>query len=498
MKKETYLHLRKQPKIFKTKILDAKKDFVPTFDEKVLRDIWYNRSFKNNVLYTTDGKKVVIISPGEYNPVDGPDFINAKIILSGKELCGDIEIHIKKSDWLKHRHLENFKYKNVLLHIFYEQDINEINYDINEICLKDVFDKDLYDKLDILDTKYVYKLDNLCGKNLSYKDYNYLEEILYSASEVRLNIKSEQFALWFYNKIYEEQLLYERVVEVFGYVNNRENFLLLSRLLPLQKVRKITQKFPSNEHKKVVETIFFGVSGFLENAEDIENKEISSYFLSLKQFWEKELKKYFSKIMSKTKWNYYKTMPTNYPERKIFAVSKLVTKFLNTSLNKLLLNIVINQPEDEVLNHYINIFYQPGEGFFATRSSFSSKEFKTKVALFSLEKVYVMLTNVIFPYLVYKSKTDKIEGLYQKVLKIYNSINYFEKNRVVKDFLNKLVIYPEYQKYFKSKLVFSQGIIQLYKDFCQPNKGECKNCTLPEIFKYKPNDSTKNIEILEM
>ncbi|MFQ3675087.1 MAG: DUF2851 family protein [Endomicrobiia bacterium] len=495
MKKETYIKLRSQNKVSPNRILDANNDFVPSFSEKMIRDIWYKHGFDNNLLVTLTGKKIMVVSPGEYNHSDGPDFINAKVIISGKELSGDVEIHVRKSDWLKHRHYENVKYKNVVLHVFYEEDIGKINYDIEELCLKDRLKKDFYDKLDIVNNKYIYKLENLCGKNLSHKDYVYLEEILYAAAEVRLNIKSEQFALWFYNKIREEQLLYERILEVFGYMNNRENFLLLSRILSLQKIRKITKTYPSSEQKKVVETLFFGVSGFFDKMEDDDTKD---YLLKLKQFWDKELKVHFNKIIDKTKWNYYKTIPISHPVRKIFAASKFVTKFLNIHLNQLILNIATTQTEEEILKHYCNIFYQEGEGFFATRSTFASKEFKTKIPLFSLEKVYIMLINVIFPYLIYKSRVDKIEGLYQKVLKTYNLINYSEKNKIVKDFLNKLIIYPEYQKYFKTKLIFSQGTIQLYKDFCQPNKGECKNCKLPEIFKYKPNDSTKNIEIIKL
>ncbi len=495
MKKETYYKIRKKNIISKDKLLQLHNDFMPEFCEDTIKNIWYKHGYKNESLRTTDGKKVIVLNAGEYNPVDGPDFVNAKIIVDGKELNGKVEVHLKRSDWIKHKHIDNPKYKDTIMHVFFEDDIDKINYNIDELCLKDKIDDKFIEELDIVNNKYVHRKNNLCGKSLFHKDYNYLEEILIASAEVRLNIKSEQFALWFYDKLREEQLLYERIAEVYGYMKNRENFMLLARLLPLKKIRKFVKQYSVGEQKKVIETIFFGVSGFLDGEKF--NSE-NDYWLRLKDNWEKSLKKYFKKTVDKTKWNYYKTMPTSYPERKIYALSKFVSQFVNIHINQHLLNTILLHNESEVLKHYINIFYQPAEDFFANKASFDSKDFGIKMPLFSKEKTYVMLINVIFPYLIYKSKSDDTKKIYDKVMKIYKSINYCEKNKIVKDFISKLIIYPEYRKYFESKLMFSQGIIQLYKDFCYPNKGECKYCKLPEVFKYKPNDSTDNFEFIRL
>jgi hypothetical protein len=140
-----------------------------------------------------------------------------------------------------------------------------------------------------------------------------------------------------------------------------------------------------------------------------------------------------------------------------------------------------------------------------------------KLLLILLSLSFFIL-NILFIKNVIKIKANDVEV--KLILKLQGDYSRYNKNPI----LTKITLYNPYQKIidfeniyltqeknnifstniklnnidFKSKLIFSQGIIQLYKDFCQPNKGECKRCKLPEIFKYKPNDSTENIEIIKL
>lgn len=491
MKVETYLRIREKSKSNINEILQVAEESSFYLSEEIIKSVWYKHGYKNE-LYTTDGEKVIVISPGDYNSKEGPDFVNAKIVVGEKQITTDVEVHRKKSDWIRHRHSKNKNYKNTKLHIFFENDTGKINYDLYEICLKNKINEEFYSTLDIIDNKYVIKKENLCGRNLSHRDYSYLEELLEAAARSRCLFKSEQFSLWFSTQNKEEQLLYERIAEVFGYINNRENFLLLSRILTLKKIRKILKLYRIVEHKKMLEAMFFGVSGFLDESSENE------YLQKLKSLWDKELKRYFNKTIHKNRWRYYKTMPLGYPERKIFALSHFVSKFISIKLNSYIIKVA-SMSEKEVVRHYTNIFYIPAEGYFATRVAFNSKQMNVKYALFGLEKVYVMLSNVIFPFLIYKVKNDKkLYYLEEKIWNIYSQIEYCEKNKVLDSFMNTVIVYPEYHKYFKSKLIFSQGFIQLYKDFCEPNKGDCKHCGLSEVFRYKPTDESKKSEYLSL
>jgi hypothetical protein len=70
----------------------------------------------HSLLFTESGKCVQVLSPGEINLYEGPDFKNAAIIIDGNFVTGDMEFHKKSSHWNQHSH-KGSDYQKVLLHI---------------------------------------------------------------------------------------------------------------------------------------------------------------------------------------------------------------------------------------------------------------------------------------------------------------------------------------------------------------------------------------------
>ena len=62
------------------------------FRENQLQSAWNNMATGTQIR-TTDSRNMTVIHPGTWNFEQGPDFKNAKIIIDGLELYGDIEIH---------------------------------------------------------------------------------------------------------------------------------------------------------------------------------------------------------------------------------------------------------------------------------------------------------------------------------------------------------------------------------------------------------------------
>ena len=85
--------------------------------EIVLHYIWEHCLWAGFEQYTTDGKKVEILSVGEHNRDAGPDYSHARIRIDGKEWVGNIEIHVCSSDWTKHHHHLDKAYDNIILHV---------------------------------------------------------------------------------------------------------------------------------------------------------------------------------------------------------------------------------------------------------------------------------------------------------------------------------------------------------------------------------------------
>ena len=96
--------------------------------EKLLHFIWRFQYFNRTQLQTTDGEKVEIVFPGTINSNQGPDFKEAKIRIGTTLLAGNVELHLKTSDWYKHGHQHDSNYKNVILHVVYKHDTPLSNY----------------------------------------------------------------------------------------------------------------------------------------------------------------------------------------------------------------------------------------------------------------------------------------------------------------------------------------------------------------------------------
>ena len=52
----------------------------------------------------------------------GPDFFNGQVRIGDTLWVGNIEIHIKSSDWEKHNHQNDVAYSKIILHVVWEDD----------------------------------------------------------------------------------------------------------------------------------------------------------------------------------------------------------------------------------------------------------------------------------------------------------------------------------------------------------------------------------------
>ncbi|HVX52134.1 MAG TPA: DUF2851 family protein, partial [Chitinophagaceae bacterium] len=90
--------------------------------ERLLQFIWQFQYFNKQSLATTDGTPLHILSPGQFNSNQGPDFSEGKIKLGNTIWAGNIELHVKASDWLTHKHQADRNYQNIILHIVWQND----------------------------------------------------------------------------------------------------------------------------------------------------------------------------------------------------------------------------------------------------------------------------------------------------------------------------------------------------------------------------------------
>lgn len=82
-----------------------------------MHHIWQSGLFLQLPQQTTDGSRLEVLSVGTHNFDAGPDFSAAKVRINGVTWSGNVEIHVRASDWYRHGHHTDAAYDSVVLHV---------------------------------------------------------------------------------------------------------------------------------------------------------------------------------------------------------------------------------------------------------------------------------------------------------------------------------------------------------------------------------------------
>src|SRR5690625_8049644 len=78
--------------------------------------------------------------------VSGSGFFNSQVIIDEQRWAGNVEIHIRSSDWYAHKHHQDKRYNAVILHVVWEHDVEVFREDetpIPVLQLNKYVDKEL-------------------------------------------------------------------------------------------------------------------------------------------------------------------------------------------------------------------------------------------------------------------------------------------------------------------------------------------------------------------
>ncbi|MBF1148830.1 MAG: DUF2851 family protein, partial [Cloacibacterium normanense] len=128
-------------------------------NENLLQYLWKYKIFSKLDFKDTDGNPIEILDFGTLNTNSGPDFSLAKIKTKNIVLAGNIEIHVKSSDWYFHNHDLQKDYQSVILHVVYfnDTDVSELKEaGIPTLELKDYINEKILAKYQTLENQYQF------------------------------------------------------------------------------------------------------------------------------------------------------------------------------------------------------------------------------------------------------------------------------------------------------------------------------------------------------
>lgn len=416
--------------------------------EDLLHFIWKYKKLQLVDLLTSKNESVQIVDVGQHNLFSGPDFFNAQVYINGQLWAGNIEIHIKSSDWYAHHHEEDPSYNNVILHVVWEDDIAVFRKDGSEIPaleLKNYIPDTIlsaYQKL--FDTSKVRFIN--CQKEISQVDPFLMENWTERLYLERLERKSEQvFELLKKANNDWEQVLFKLLLKNFGLKINGESFLSIARVLDASVVRKIQHNILQ------LESAFFGSAGLLAEENILDN-----YFIDLSREYIFLKTKFDLQNASVQKPQFFKLRPPNFPTIRLSQLANLYGRHQN---------IFASLIEASTLKELYSLFDVTASAYWNTHFTFG-KESKRSIKKLTKGFIDLLIINTVLP-LKFCYARQVGSDINEEILAIISEIKK-EENNIVSNFEGLGVK--------SSNAKISQAILQLHTEYCLKNR--CLECAV--------------------
>ncbi|NME67635.1 DUF2851 family protein [Flammeovirga aprica] len=417
--------------------------------EDFLYFIWKFRYFKSIALQTDQKETLEIISSGLQNHDAGPDFLNAHIRINGMDWHGNVEIHVKASDWKRHQHSQNRAYDNVILHVVWENDFDVFRNDkslIPTLSIERFINQEVFDRYQtfLSDEQLIVcgsQLENVSRLHkIAMLDRVFMERIERKAGKILQQLQNS-------NRDWEE-CTYRTLAEYFGFKVNNDAFQRLSAIVPV-RLLKLHAYQPTQ-----VEAFLFGTAGFLSE------KSESPYMTKLYKEYRFLSHKYSikEKEMTLQQWKFLRLRPANFPTIRIAQLASIIINIPH--LCSAFLHI-------SSLESFIRFMQHPTSEYWHSHYHFNKKSKKPISPFIGKSALQSLLVNVVIP-LQFAYGSDRNENRYkEKAIQLLESIP-AENNKYTK-------VWKEYPIKNNSSLD-SQGLIELYTQYCQKNK--CLECSI--------------------
>lgn len=412
--------------------------------EDFLHYVWNYKQFDFSDLKTVCQKEISIIDSGKYLQSSGADFFNAQLMIDGLRWAGNVEIHLKSSDWYVHNHHTDSNYDNVILHVVWDYDVDvyrKNNTEIPVLQLKDYIKKDVNDSyMDLVKNKsWIF-----CENQLPFVDKQLFSEwknILFTERLLQKSLVIEE--LLKENQNDWEAVLFCMLFKNFGLNTNGNSFFEIAKSIPFPIVRKESFEVEN------LEALFFGKTNLLD--QDFED----NYLKDLQNRWNYLKAKHRIESTFFERLEFFKHRPDNFPTVRLAQIAQLYHK------NQYFFDSIIKA--DSVTEIY-NIFDSETSDYWKTHYILD-KESPEKRKPLSKNFIDLLIINTIVPFRFAYSRYQRKNS--DAVLKDLMFSVKPEKNTIIERF-DKLGIKSE-------KAFDSQALLHLKKQYCDFKRClECK------------------------
>ena len=414
--------------------------FRETGGEKLLQYIWQFQYFNTSELQTAAGEKLQVVFPGKLNTNQGPDFTGAQVKIDDTTLVGSVELHLKTSQWKDHGHSDDPNYKNVILHVVFENDLQQSSLPVLELQPR---------ISNLLLEKYAMLMNSPgfipCANSvseikeitwLSWKE-RLLAERLTRKSTLVFQFIEESNAHW-------EESFWWMLARNFGIKTNSEAFEAVAKSIPVA----ILAKHKHQIHQ--LEALLFGQAGLL-------NGNFKDEYPKLLQREYNFLKKKYDLRPIHIPVHFLRMRPGNFPTIRLAQLAVLIQNSAHL-FSKILESDKISEVKklfDITANDYWHYHYR-----FDESSAFKKKNI-------GKDMIDNVIINTIVPVLF-------AYGLYHKEEKYKNKgILWLEEIEAEENYITKAFVGL---KLSNTSAFDSQAFIELKTQYC--DQKHCLKCAI--------------------
>ncbi len=404
--------------------------------EITLQALWAFKLLPFHLLKGTNNENLQIIDVGEWNYHSGPDFFNASIVLNGQKVIGNVEFHIKSSDWYAHNHHHDSAYDSVCLHVVYEHDREvstphgilptvELRSFISPMMIQQV------NQLLLTENKPLCSYDNNAVGSIHF--WKQVELAFFERIEHKSRLLSERFdqlkqVQTLVNPIH--QVLFESIAQSFGNKVNNLPFQWLAQQVPIEKLMRLT-----TFQKKA---ILVGASGLVLDVKQHDDTK------RLRQEWDFQRQKLQLHTLDRKVWKRKGLRPASFPLPRIQQLAHFVDQF---SWNMELWERPVNEIKIELI------------------LALTSKIPNSDEPPISVAMAQLILVNSVVPFLWWYGELVQAPVIQEKAIQL-SELLAPEENQII-SFWKKWNIKPK-------TALDTQGLIELYNNWCK--KKQCMKC----------------------
>ncbi len=403
--------------------------------------VWQHRLGVDTNTLTADGRRVRIIDQGRLNTDAGPDFFNASVQIGDETWAGNVEIHVRASDWYRHHHDTDPAYDSVILHVVQHDDapvyrkngtvipqmVMHCSPDAAKRCnmLLNHAPTTLPCVNTIKSLPHIYHTDWLTALAM---------ERLYKKSTRILDIVAQTGGHW-------EGAAYVTLARGLGFGLNSEPFETLAKNLPL--------KFLNRHHDELqtVEALLFGQAKLIPDPSDGEN----TYATRLRMEFDFMARK-FGLSPVPLSWKMARTRPQNFPHRRLALLAQMIHQGFY---------LVGKLDDARTIDDMRGLFNVELTGFWTNNYTFAGKGGGCTPRALSRASIDTLIINVAIPLLHARATSrGDLDGM-SRCAELLEQLG-SEENSSVRLFAEAGV---------ESTDAFtSQALIELRREYCEKKK----------------------------